>query len=239
METISKAVCESNRRESTILEMRSGILQHHVVRHGRADGADNALADAGDNRLLGGPADQLLQVGPHGHAGLDLQLHAVLRHAVERIPAQVPRGTVDDLGIDAGLHGFQHVAAGQVDGGCQLEVEFELGLPRGDQRTDHQRHVAARQVVRLKALRGHPVAIADAGLHGHDLAANDHPGTDFAKGHAHQVQNADPRPRGHRLDPEAEVVGEDRQNNQAEQKDQDRNDDDMPGGPARIGNCGC
>ena len=35
-----------------------------------------------------------------------------------------------------------------------------------------------------------------------------------------------PALRGLRLDPETEVVGEDRQNNQAEQEDQDRNDND-------------
>lgn len=98
---------------------------------------------------------------------------------------------------------------------------------------DHQRHVAARQIVRFQALGGHPVAIADAGLHGHDLAAHDYPRTDLSKRHAHQVQDADPRPRSLRLDPETEVVGEDRQENQAEQQDDDRNDDDDHAGNIR------
>ena len=87
IETISKAVCESSRRASTVLEMRSGFCQHFVVRLGRADGADDALAHAGDDRLFGGPADQLVQVGPHRDPGLDLQLDAVLGHAVERFAA--------------------------------------------------------------------------------------------------------------------------------------------------------
>ena len=98
------------------------------MRLGRADRADDALAHAGDDRLFGGPADQLSQVGPHRHPGLDLQLDAVLRHAVERLPAAAAAGAVDHLGIDAGLHGLQHVAAGQVDGRGQLEVRSSLAL---------------------------------------------------------------------------------------------------------------
>ena len=158
METISKAVWASRRRPSTVFEMRSGRGQHFAVRLGRAQGADDALADAGDDRLFGGPADQLLQVRPHRHPGLDLHLDAVLGDAVEGFAAGAPRGAVDHLGIDAGLHGLQHVAAGQVDGGRQLEIQFELGLAGGDQRPDHQRHVAAGQVVGLQALGGHAVA---------------------------------------------------------------------------------
>ena len=62
-------------------------------------------------------------------------------------------GAVDHLGIDAGLHGLEHVAAGQVDGRGQLEVEVDdLGLVGGDQRADHQRHVAAGQVMGLQGL---------------------------------------------------------------------------------------
>ena len=40
-------------------------------------------------------------------------------------PAQAAGRAVDHLGIDAGLHGLQHVAAGQVDGRGQLEVQLD------------------------------------------------------------------------------------------------------------------
>ena len=40
------------------LEIESGFSSTCGVRLGRADGADDALADAGDDRLLGGAADQ-------------------------------------------------------------------------------------------------------------------------------------------------------------------------------------
>ena len=99
------------------------------------------------------PADQPLQVGPHGDAGLHLELNAVLGDGVERAAAAA--GAVDHLGIDAGLHRFEHVAAGQVDGGRLAEREADdLGLVGGDQRANHQRHVAAGQVVGLQGLAG-------------------------------------------------------------------------------------
>ena len=122
IETISNAVCESSLRASTAFEMRSGFCQHLGVRLGRADGADDAFADAGDDRLFGRAADQLVEVRPHGDAGLHLELNAVLGDGVERLAAcRVLRRAVDHLGIDARLHGLEHVAAGQVDGGGQLE----------------------------------------------------------------------------------------------------------------------
>ena len=61
-----------------------GIFQHLHVVVGRADGADDAFADAGDDRFFGRPADQLLQVRPHRDAGPHLELNAVLGHGVER-----------------------------------------------------------------------------------------------------------------------------------------------------------
>ena len=68
-----------------------GVLQHFGVRLGRADRADDAFADAGDDRLFGRTADQLIQVGPHGDPRLDLQLNAVLGDGVERRPLAVLR----------------------------------------------------------------------------------------------------------------------------------------------------
>ena len=48
------------------------VFEHDLVRFGRADRADDPFADAGDDRFLGGPADELIEVGPHGDAGLAL-----------------------------------------------------------------------------------------------------------------------------------------------------------------------
>ena len=85
------------------------------MRVGGADRRDDAFADAGDDRLLGGPADQPGDVGPHRYAGFHLELDAVLGHAVDRnAPGRRVRG-VDDLRIHAGMDGVDDVAAGQVD----------------------------------------------------------------------------------------------------------------------------
>ena len=129
-------------------------------------------------------------------------------------------GAVDHLGIDAGLHGLQHVAAGQVDGRGQLEIEIDrLGLLGGDQRADHQRHVAAGQVMGLQRLAGDARLVAEPGLHGHDLAADDHRRIDLAEGHAQQVEDADAGAGRDRLNPEAEVAGEDGEHDQQDDHD--------------------
>ena len=41
-------------------------------------------------------------------------------------------GAVDHFRIHAGLHGVEHVAAGQVDGGRAVEVEVDVGPLGGD-----------------------------------------------------------------------------------------------------------
>ena len=54
-------------------------------------------------------------------------------------------GTVDHLGIDAGLYGFEDVAAGQVDGGGRFPVEVDFGTMGDDQRLDDAPHVPLRR----------------------------------------------------------------------------------------------
>ena len=196
IETISKAVCESSRRASTALEMRSGFSSTCVCESDEP----MALTMPSPTRAMivssVAPPINWLQVRADGDAGLDLQLDAVLGHGVERFAAAAAGRAVDHLGIDARLHGFQHVAAGQVDGRGQLEVEIDrLGLLGGDDRANHQRHVAAGQVMGLERLARDARLVGQAGLHGHDLAADDHRGIDLAKRHAQQVEDADSRAR--------------------------------------------
>ena len=92
-----------------------GIGEHVGMPFRRADRADDPLADAGDDRLLGRPADQLAQVRPHRDPGLHLELNAVLGDRFERVLAGTAGRAIDHLRINARLHGFEHVAAGQVD----------------------------------------------------------------------------------------------------------------------------
>src|SRR5690606_33534544 len=93
-----------------------GRLEHDLVGLGRADGGDDALADAGDDGLLLGAADEAVEVGAHGHASLYLHLDAVLGHAVDGVAAGGGVGAVDDLGIDGGAHGLDDALAGALGG---------------------------------------------------------------------------------------------------------------------------
>ena len=189
---------------------------------GRADRRDDALADAGDDRFLGRPADELRQVRPHRHAGPHQQLDAVLGHGAQRRAARFLRvGAVDHLRIDARPHRVEHVAAGQVDRRRPVEVEVDVGPMRGDDRVDHARHVAAGQVMGLQPPRGDArVRIgADAGLHGHDLGFDDRPGVHLPQAHADQAQQAHAGVGHERLKPQLAVAEEhERQHKRGDQR---------------------
>ena len=133
------------------------VGQHVGVMLGRADGLDDALADAGDDGLLRGPADQAIELGPHGDAGPGLELNAVLADAVEGRPALGRVGAVDDLGIDAALDGLVDVAAGQVDGGGRAPGQVHAGLVGRDHRPGQPScTLPLRQVVRFHLLGRRP-----------------------------------------------------------------------------------
>ena len=59
-------------------------------------------------------------------------------------------GAIDHLRIDAGLHGVEHVAAGQIDRRGLVEIQVDVGPMGGDDRPDHVGHVAAGQVMGLQ-----------------------------------------------------------------------------------------
>ena len=91
IDTISKAVCESSRRASTALEMRSGFSSTSVC----VSAEPIALTMPSPTRAMivssVAPPISWSQVGPHGDAGLHLQLDAVLGDGVERRPLAVLR----------------------------------------------------------------------------------------------------------------------------------------------------
>src|SRR6266487_5238228 len=95
---------------------------------GAADGFDDAFADASDNRFFGRAADQALELGPDRNAGSGFQLNAVLANTVEGLTALDRVGTVDHLGIDAGLDGVEHISAGEIDGRRGFPGEIDTGF---------------------------------------------------------------------------------------------------------------
>jgi len=97
--------------------------------------------------FLAGAADEPVDVRAHRHARDDLDGDAVLGHG-----GDARRG--DDLRVDAHLHGFENVAAGQVDGGCPLERHVDARLVGRDQRRHDVADVPAREVVRLELIDG-------------------------------------------------------------------------------------
>ncbi len=134
------------------------------------DRAHDALADAGDDRLLARAADEPLDVGPQRHARDGTHLDAVLGDGRDR-------RRLDDLGVDRHLDGLEHVAAGQIDGGRALEGQVDVGLVGRDQRLDNALHVPPGEVVRLEQRRRQE----DARLVGRDQRQDD-----LGRGHVAQ-----------------------------------------------------
>jgi hypothetical protein len=161
------------------------------VRVGRADARHRALADAGDDGLLTGTTDEAVDVGPHGDPGDGHHLDAVLG---DRRDAR----RVDHLRVDAHLHGFEHVATGEVDRGGPLPRQFDVGAVGRDEGVDHPLDVAAGEVVRLHLA---DVEI-DLGLRGADERSDDRRRRHLAQPHADQRADADLHPREDRGDPQ-------------------------------------
>ena len=67
-----------------------GVFQHVLVAVGRTDGGDDAFADARDDGFLGGAADEAIEIGAHGDAGLGFDDDAVLGDAVDGDLARSP-----------------------------------------------------------------------------------------------------------------------------------------------------
>jgi hypothetical protein len=160
----------------------------------RTDGGDDALTDAGEDRLLARAADEPVDVRAHGHAGERLQFDPVLGDARDH------RG-LDDLGVHRHANGFQRVTPGKVDGRGLLEGQGDLRAVGGDQRLHHPLDVPASQVVRLQLVRRD----VDAGLDRCDQRQDDLLLRHFAQAHPDQREGSHARnPGGDGRDPKAD-----------------------------------
>ena len=111
----------------------------------RTDRCDDTFAYTGKDGLLAGTAHQLLDVGTHGYTGFGNQLNAVLRNGGDR-------RCVDNLGVDRRLHGFQHIATGEVDGCGRAEVEVHIGFVCRYESLDNAVYAASSQIVGLELI---------------------------------------------------------------------------------------
>jgi hypothetical protein len=109
------------------------MLEDVLIGIGRADGTDDAFANAGDDCFLRGAADEAVEVGADGDAGLDLDADAVLGNAIDAAAALGGVGAIDDLWIDASRDGFEDcfagAAGGEIDGAATRALTVFSTLP--------------------------------------------------------------------------------------------------------------
>src|SRR5690606_31522024 len=167
------------------------VLEHALVGLSRADGGDDALADARDDRLLAGAAHEPLEVRAHRDAGRGDQLDAVLGDGRDV-------GRLDHARVHGHAHGVEDVAAGEVDGGRPVEPERDARLVGGDQCVDDRVDVAAGQVVGLELVLVH----LDAGLVGLDQRQDDLVRRHAPEAHGDEAGEAHLDAGGDRRDPQ-------------------------------------
>ena len=167
-----------------------GIFEGVFVRRHGADGADDALSDAGDDGFFGGAADELFEVGADGYARFDEQADTVFSHGVEEGGSLFRIRAVDDLRVDAGRNGVENIAAGEVDGGSLLETQLDVGLVGGDERLHHVNDIASGEVMRFEQV----AADINPGFDGLNTGAGDQRYRHFAQDfHPDQVVEFDRR----------------------------------------------
>ena len=157
----------------------------------RADRGDDAFTHTGQNGLLAGTADELLNVGTHGDTGLGYQLDTVLGHSGHR-------RRVDNLGVDRCLHSLQHVAASQVDGGGGAEIKVHIGFAGRDEGLHHVGDIAASQIVGFQLV----LRQLQPCLGGVNHVIDYHAGRYFAETHKHKLNQRGVNTRHQRLEPQ-------------------------------------
>ena len=145
---------------------------------GGAYGGYYAFAYAGQHCVLAGTTHELADIGAHCHAGFRYKLDAVFRHSGNR-------RCVYHFGIHTHLHGLEHVAAGEVDGGRHFEAEVDVGFCRRHKCVDNTLHITAGEVVGFEVVAGY---IMQAGLVGLDERADNNPRRNLSDTHEHQLQ---------------------------------------------------
>jgi hypothetical protein len=149
---------------------------------------------------------------------------AMIVSSVERRAARAARvGAIDHLGVDARLHGLEHVTPGQVDGGRRVPVEVDAGAVGGNQGLHNAADIPAGEIVRLDAVRGN---VAEARLHGHDLRVSHDGRVHLPQRHADEGEGTDAGPRHEAAEPQPEIPGKHEKERQPHDDDEDTEDDD-------------
>jgi hypothetical protein len=132
---------------------------------------------------------------------------------------------VDDLGIDAGAHGFEHglagAFAGEVDGAGAVVVQRDARLVRSDEGEHDVRHLTTGEKVRLKLVG----VDGDARLGGGDAGIDDERIRHAAQPHGEQGGDADRSIGDQCAEPEVEKFRHDEEG-RAQQDDDDAVDEE-------------
>jgi hypothetical protein len=211
--------------------------RHHVlVAFGRANGGDNSLPYAGDDRFFCGPSDKLCQVSAHSHPGTDAEFDPVLGDSAKSCLGGGRIGAIDNLGIDAGLDGVEHIAAGEVDGGGTVEVEVDIGAVGRNDSTNDSRHISPGQVVGFEpsGCNSRRRVGPHTRLHGGDLGLDDRLRIYLAEAHPDEAQGIERNIRDKGLEPESQVVPKHHQHHQPKQQQEDADDHHERPRPKRV-----
>ena len=105
------------------------------------------MADACDDSFLGGTANQLVDVGSHGHASAGFQQNSVACHRIKRHLTFASIRAIDHFRIDAGSDGFENITTGEVNCLSGLPVEIDVRAIRRDESPDHIGDVTTSEIV--------------------------------------------------------------------------------------------
>ena len=156
IETISKAVCASRPRCNTAFEMRSGFS---ITCRWLSDEPMAVMMPSPTRAMIVSSVappiscSMFVRTVTRARTFNSTPFLAMAPSVVRPRPLRV--GAIDHLRINAGLHGVEHVAAGQIDGRGAIEIEIDVGPMGGDDGLDHVGHVAAGQVMGLQPPGGH------------------------------------------------------------------------------------
>ena len=96
-----------------------GVRKHILMILRGTDCRDNALTDTRNDRRLSCAADEAIDIRTHRDTGLDLELDPVRRDSGDN-------RRLDDLRVDAHLHGIQHIAPRKVNRRRALKRQCNL-----------------------------------------------------------------------------------------------------------------
>ena len=160
---------------------RIRIFQNFLVRHSRTDARHDAFAHAGKDSVLACTTYELVDIGTHRDAGLGDELDTVFGNGGNR-------RRINDFGINGGLHGFEHVATGEVNSRGLFKREVYVGFRRADKSVHHALHVAAGHIVRLEVVARD---VAQPCLVRLDEARHDDVGRHVTDAHQEELQQRD------------------------------------------------